>query len=112
MPKRPCKQYRCPALTDDGYCDAHRQELKRETNRFRGSAASRGYDYQHRKLREEVFREQKYLCTHCLEKGRITLCTELHHKLKVEMHPHLRLVRSNVEGLCRDCHEEAEKKAE
>jgi 5-methylcytosine-specific restriction endonuclease McrA len=81
----------------------------KERERWRGSAASRGYDSDHRKLRDKVFKAAKYLCQPCLSRNRIMPCTDLHHYKKVATHPHLRLDESNVVACCHECHEELEK---
>lgn len=112
-PKRPCRYPFCPSLCSDGsgYCPDHLKPAKQQREQFRGSAASRGYDAAHRKLRAEVLREAIYLCQRCLSMGRVTPATDMHHLFKVATHPHLRLVKSNCVACCRECHEAMEKES-
>lgn len=71
--------------------------------RYRGSASSRGYDHQWRRVRA-AFLLSHSLCKHCEIRGQVTAADEVHHKLKVADRPDLRLVWSNLEALCKPCH--------
>jgi 5-methylcytosine-specific restriction enzyme A len=96
-------------LVDEGFCDSH-AELSKQTDRWRGTSASRGYDRQWRNVRERVLQRDKYLCQRCLRAKRVTPAAEVHHKLKLAEHPELRLIESNLESLCIPCHKEADRK--
>ena len=79
-----------------GYCPEH----KKQNSAYRGSAASRGYDYQWQRFRS-WFVKRHPLCHDCLYKP-----TEaVHHIAKLADHPALRLVESNCLGLCNSCHQ-------
>jgi 5-methylcytosine-specific restriction protein A len=69
----------------------------------RGSAASRGYDRDWRKLRAAVLFDEP-LCRFCQEQGRITEATEVDHIKSIAERPDLRLERSNLRPLCTPCH--------
>lgn len=66
-----CNVPGCPELTTHGRCQTHR----REAERARGSAASRGYDARWRRTRG------RYLQLHqvCEETGCTQRATEVHH---------------------------------
>ncbi len=111
---RQCKQIGCHELTRDikGYCEEHIY-VANERDKYRGSARQRGYDSTWEKLRKIVLRENP-LCHDCLEKERqeITPSTEVHHIKKVREYPELRLVKSNLMGLCPSCHKSRTGKGE
>jgi 5-methylcytosine-specific restriction protein A len=110
--KRPCGKTGCPKLVSDTrYCPDH-TDVAKQADRWRGTAASRGYDSDHRKLRDKVFRQSKYLCQPCLRRERVTPATDLHHLKKITTHPHLRLDEDNVVACCRECHEDLEKESQ
>ncbi|WP_424139887.1 HNH endonuclease signature motif containing protein [Roseomonas chloroacetimidivorans] len=75
----------------------------RPYDRIRGSASSRGYDRDWRKLRAVVLAEEP-LCRFCLAHGMLTPATEVDHIETVEARPDLRLVRSNLRSLCKPHH--------
>lgn len=56
--RRVCSQPGCPALTDGGRCPDHRREAERK----RGSAASRGYDHRWRKTRAAHLTHEPLCC--------------------------------------------------
>jgi len=111
MPSRAfkvCKEHECNNLTQDpsGYCPNHIHlvaDIKRQRERLRGSSKSRGYDCRWEKLRK-VFVNENPLCHDCMIKGIYTPTKEVHHIKKVRDFPLLRLVKSNLMGLCKSCH--------
>lgn len=68
-----------------------------------------------RELRAEVLRENHYECQRCLERGRYTQATMVHHVQEVRKRPDLALSKTYVDGegnehkqllpLCNPCHE-------
>ena len=82
----------------------------------RGSSCKRGFDRNWRKFRKAVIdeailgaaREDVAVCVDCRAAGKRFAIPrqgfEVHHKLKVDTHPHLRLERDNVVVLCRPHH--------
>ncbi len=72
-------------------------------DRWRGSAASRGYDAAWKKFRLGFLRSNP-LCGDCSKAGFLTPATEVHHIRKLREHPEFRLIGSQVMALCRRCH--------
>lgn len=70
-----------------------------EYDRARGTACKRGYDRQWRNVRA-AYLEEHPLCA-CGEPA-----TLVDHIVKVRDAPQLRLVKSNLQGMCRVCHAE------
>jgi 5-methylcytosine-specific restriction protein A len=101
---RPCRKAGCPALVDNGFCESHRKTENANRERWRGTASSRGYDSEWRRLRLQALIRDKHICQHCLAAGRATSADEVHHILKIATHPHLRLVLTNLISLCKRCH--------
>jgi 5-methylcytosine-specific restriction protein A len=70
----------------------------------RGTAAQRGYDRAWQRVRG-AFLKAHPLCVECERRGKVRPAEVVHHLKPVEDFPELRLKWSNLEGLCRDCHE-------
>lgn len=101
---KPCGKPGCPKLVSDArYCDDH-AELSRQADRYRGTASSRGYDAEWRRVRTQALKRDKYLCQHCIAADRVTSAVDVHHILKLTTYPHLRLALSNLRSLCKGCH--------
>ena len=103
-PLRPCKHPGCSELTRDasGYCETHRAEA-RTYERYRGSAASRGYDHEWAAFRIQYLKRHP-LCVDSLEEGKIVPATEVHHKKKLRDHPELKYDEDNLMALSHDKH--------
>lgn len=69
----------------------------------RGSAASRGYDADWRRLRERHLADRP-LCVACLEDEVVEVAVEVDHVVPVRRAPERRLDPSNLQSLCRRCH--------
>lgn len=65
----------------------------------------RGYDRQWRKVRQLALARDSHLCRDCLERDKVTAASEVHHVVKIEQRPDLRLCVDNLRSLCRDCHD-------
>jgi len=103
-PNRACRYPRCPGYAGDGgYCEAHASH-KRERDRWRGSAASRGYDYQWQQVRVRALKRDKYLCQMCLADGRVTPAVDVDHITPIRADSSRRLDLDNLQSLCRPCH--------
>lgn len=72
-------------------------------DRWRGSAASRGYDRVWRKLRAQHLDEHP-LCLFCEEKGLVVAAEEVDHIEPIERAPDRRLDPTNLRSLCKPCH--------
>ncbi|MCJ8015241.1 HNH endonuclease [Paenibacillus sp. KQZ6P-2] len=99
-PKRPCSQPGCTELTTEGSrCSEH----KRVIDRYRGTAAQRGYDGKWRKARLGFLRKHP-LCKHCQEKNRLTEATVVDHIKPHKGDKTLFWDRDNWQPLCASCH--------
>jgi 5-methylcytosine-specific restriction protein A len=79
-----------------GARDYRRRPDRADDNKFYCSTAWR-------KLRAAILRRSP-LCVDCGEAGRVTAASEVHHVKERRDFPDLALDPSNLEGLCRPCH--------
>ena len=63
LPK-PCRFPRCPALTRERFCAAHKQQVQREYDATRGTTTQRGYGTSWQRLRREHLMRQP-ACVAC-----------------------------------------------
>ena len=77
-PLRPCPTPRCSTLTRGGKCEAHRTQVRQESDQRRGSAAERGYNWTWHKART-AYLLQHPLCTDCTKDGRTVSATVVDH---------------------------------
>ncbi len=73
-------------------------------DRWRGSAASRGYDRAWGKLRLAHLRAEP-LCRMCAAAGVVTAATVVDHIQPISVRPELRLVDENLRSLCKSHHD-------
>jgi 5-methylcytosine-specific restriction protein A len=57
-----------------------------------------------RKCREYVLIRDRYLCQRCLEEGKLTPATTVHHKQHLKDRPDLALSADNLQSVCYSCH--------
>ena len=69
----------------------------------RGSAHSRGYGVNWRRLREVVL-DAEPLCRHCMERGKLTPAAEVDHIMPLRDGG--KNDRENLQSLCGPCHDE------
>lgn len=74
--------------------------------RKRPNASQRGYGRDWRRVRAMVLADEP-LCRLCNEHGRVTTATVVDHIIRVKVRPDLRLVRENLQPLCKSCHDSA-----
>jgi 5-methylcytosine-specific restriction protein A len=87
-----------------GWCGVHHADAT-QYDRWRGSAADRGYDYRWQMFRAKLFREPEFvMCRDCLTEGVYAQANELHHIKKVRQYPTLMLRRENIMPLCKAHH--------
>ena len=79
-------------------------ERRLEHDRWRGSAASRGYDGSWRVLRLAKLKADP-LCWWCQCNGILTPATTVDHIAPIATHPDLRLIWSNLRSGCKPCHD-------
>lgn len=73
-------------------------------DRWRGSAASRGYDAAWKRLRLSKLAADP-LCWWCLAEGILTAADTVDHIEPITKRPDLRLVWSNLRSGCKACHD-------
>jgi len=102
-PLRPCRHPSCNILTDNTYCDKHRQEVnaRRETNRL--SAHERGYTSKWRKASKDYLSKHPW-CVECEKQGVHEPATETDHIIPHKGDMKLFWDRNNWQGLCHVCH--------
>lgn len=81
---------------------ARRDQLA-DLDQRRGSAASRGYDGQWRRVRLQHLADEP-LCRFCLAANRVEPATDVDHIVPIALAPERRLDRSNLRSLCQPCH--------
>ncbi|MED1419029.1 HNH endonuclease signature motif containing protein [Bacillus smithii] len=97
-PFRPCAKIGCPNLTRERYCEEH----KRNTNdydKYRGSAAKRGYDSKWRKARK-VYLLKHPFCVECMKEGVYTPATVVDHIIPHKGDKKLFWDQTNWQPLC------------
>ena len=84
------------------------REAKRErdkaNDRWRGSAASRGYDSRWQKARR-AYLDAHPLCARCEASGRVVAATVVHHRIAHKGDTSLFWERDNWEAVCQPCHD-------
>lgn len=98
MATRPPSLGRCKAVTQQA------KAKKTQADRRRGSASSRGYDADWRRLRLQ-FLAAHPLCLFCADADRVTAATVVDHIITIADRPDLRLDWSNLRPLCKECHD-------
>ncbi|HUQ69233.1 MAG TPA: HNH endonuclease [Planctomycetaceae bacterium] len=73
-------------------------------DRFRGTAAQRGYSTDHGKWAKDVKARDCYLCQDCLKDGRVITGSIADHVLPRHVRPDLALAIDNGRTLCRSHH--------
>jgi len=80
-----------------------KNEAQRKYDSLRGSSGQRGYDRKWQKLRK-YFREISPLCEICLLNGLTIEMFDVDHIIPISVDRSLRLKISNLQSLCRPCH--------
>lgn len=81
-----------------------KREAKADHDRNRGTSAERGYDSVWRRLRR-MFLLANPLCKFCWSRGLTVAATVADHIESVADRPDLRLEWSNLQPLCKPCHD-------
>lgn len=95
---------RPPKLGGSQVAARQRQVEKTKADKRRGSAASRGYDADWRRLRL-AFLDANPLCRFCADADRVEAATVVDHIIAIADRPDLRLDWSNLRPLCKPCHD-------
>ena len=99
-PPHPCSQPGCARLTNERFCEEHKQE----TDWSRGSAAARGYDTRWRRARERSLAENPY-CAECRKVGELVGATVVDHIRPHRGNEALFRDETNWQGLCSTHHQ-------
>lgn len=99
-PLKPCKYLGCPNLTEDKYCNEHKEFNVKE----RATANERGYDSKWRTARNR-FLKANPLCIRCKEEGRLVKATVVDHVKPHRGDKKLFWDESNWQALCKRCHD-------
>nr|WP_236871145.1 HNH endonuclease signature motif containing protein [Brevibacillus laterosporus] len=100
--KKFCLKQGCAKLTENGYCDAHKNQTKLY-NQERGTAAQRGYDARWRKARTKYLASNP-LCKKCLQEGKVIEATVVDHITPHKGDVVLFWDEKNWQPLCASCH--------
>lgn len=116
MPQRAgsaCTRPGCAGIVRAGVCSAcgpRARHYHSEQDDRRGTSTQRGYDAKWQRVRAIVMAAQP-LCAHCAERGLTVLAVDIHHVIPIRVDAGRRLDLSNLVGLCRSCHAQAEESA-
>lgn len=115
-PLRPCKQFGCPNLTRETYCDKHKYKVQqKESDRqkyydknIRYKRDKKYADFYRskpwEKVREVVLARDNGLCQECLKDKRVTLADTVHHIIELKDDWGKRLDLNNLISICSSCH--------
>ncbi len=110
-PLKPCNKPGCPNLTRERFCAKHeglKNEKKKQHDKQRGSASSRGYDRKWQRVRAlKLATDPLCECEACSK--RVRVATMVHHIKPVDKYPELRLEWSNLMSMANECHERIER---
>lgn len=90
---------------------AARAVKTKSTARHTQTRTQRGYDNNWLKFSRMCLAEEPY-CRYCAREGRVTLAVVSDHIIPVRIAPDLRLTRSNVQSLCKHCHDSVKQREE
>lgn len=96
-----CGHQGCSVLVTDTYCADHASLHELTDNR--AGPDERGYDSRWRKVRERYISHHP-LCELCEAKNLVVIANVVHHKVPLSEGGQ-RLSLSNLQALCRSCHE-------
>ena len=101
-----CVEY-IPRSQTPPYCTNHLRERNRRYDQRRDPKTVQFYrSKQWKHLRLSVLADNHYLCEPCKAKGKLTAADTVHHIVELKENWELRLTRSNLQAICRSCHEE------
>ena len=83
----------------------HNKLINKRNEKYRNEDKAAFYrSYIWRQLREQVLKDNNYICAMCKSKGIVSLATEVHHIEHLSMNWEKRLDYDNLIPLCYDCH--------
>jgi len=101
-PKRPCSYSGCNRMTDDRFCDEHRQIAGRHYIKYqRDPDTNQRYGRAWKRIRDRYIAAHP-LCEQCQSEGRLMLAQEVHHiRPLADGGTH---DENNLMALCKSCH--------
>ncbi|MBP0725546.1 HNH endonuclease [Bacillus sp. RG28] len=102
-PMKPCRKLGCINLTNEGFCEEHKQLNKQHDNE-RGNANKRGYNYRWQKARLS-FLQKNPLCVRCLNENKYTSATVVDHIKPHKGDMNLFWDKKNWQPLCKHHHD-------
>lgn len=109
MIMKPCSKPGCinkiPRGQKPAYCAEHQRKQSRTYDKQRNPQAVAFYNSAAwRKFRANVLAERLHLCEPCRERGELNAADTVHHIIEIKDDWSMRLCRSNVQAICRACH--------
>jgi 5-methylcytosine-specific restriction endonuclease McrA len=95
--KRPCTT---PGCREFQPCPTHKPKPRQWGHDKRPNAGERGYSADWQKVRKQALKAARFECNRCGSRAVV-----VHHIVPVDEAPDRRLDPSNLECLCRSCHE-------
>lgn len=83
----------------------------KSTARHDQTRTQRGYDNNWLRLSRLCLAEEPY-CRYCAKLGRVKLASVSDHIIPIRIRPDLRLVRENIQSLCKLCHDSTKAREE
>lgn len=105
--KKPCNKVGCTNLIDGNkrYCENHMElEINHDYDKYRGTAAQRGYDSKWRKARTR-FLSINQLCVECYKDSKLTVATVVDHIIPHKGDYKLFWDETNWQPLCKRHHD-------
>lgn len=119
MLKKFCAKAGCKQLTNDRYCERHKQlqgnddkiRYKMYDTHVRDQDTKKFYNSKEWKAaRAERLRKDIWQCQQCLREQRLTSADMVHHKKPIKQYWELRLSIEHMESLCNSCHSKVDHK--
>jgi len=106
---RPCRHPGCSQLVRDGggYCIQHKQvkqEIRKQSDKDRGTSAQRGYGYKWQQLRARYLVSHP-LCLECKKAGLVKIAEVVDHIVPHKGDMALFWDSDNWQPLCKPCHD-------
>ena len=103
-PKKPCRYPNCPELTENTYCEKHRQEMEKQYNKYkRDRGAQKFYQSKEWKAVRRVKLNNNPLCEECMRQGKYVRATMVDHIVPIKQGGKA-LDIQNLQSLCNSCH--------
>ena len=108
-PKRPCGHSGCPNLSDESYCEIHREGVRTAANRqyndnVRDCDMQKFYISTAWRTLRRLKLSQSPVCEECFKRKRVSEAVIADHILPAREYPSRRLDIDNLQSLCRACH--------